>query len=72
MCSFVRIIFQATLIFGNMAAKGDVFMNCIGPCSDTYDHYSCYNDCVERNEGAGFCYPKLGDDFDEKDCCCNY
>ncbi|KGN61228.1 hypothetical protein Csa_006463 [Cucumis sativus] len=60
------------MIFACIASttKGDVLnVHCVRPCSDTYDDESCYNDCIQENLGAGFCYPKLPST--DKDCCCN-
>lgn len=69
-------LFCQNNIFNNVnlwsyAVEGDMFMSCIRPCSETYDDDSCYNDCIQNNKGAGFCYLKLPNISNEKDCCCN-
>ena len=53
-----------------MAEKGDLFMNCMGPCSDPNDNVSCNNNCLKQTKDNGFCYHKLDDYTKKKDCCC--
>ena len=53
-----------------MTAEGDMLMSCIGPCSNPDDNDSCNNDCLKQTKNGGFCYPKLDDNSNEKDCCC--
>ena len=64
------VIINNVDVLSHVAAKGDLFMNCIGSCSDPNDNVWCNNNCLKQIKNSGFCYPKLDGSSNEKDCCC--
>lgn len=54
-----------------MAVEGDDLWNCVIPCSNNNGDILCNTACIEQDEGAGFCVPKLPGISDMKVCCCN-
>lgn len=67
----VKTRFVNMLILGHMAVKGDGLWNCVIPCSTTNGDISCNTACIQQDQGAGFCVPKLSNISNEKVCCCN-
>ncbi|KGN54497.1 hypothetical protein Csa_012842 [Cucumis sativus] len=51
--------------------EGDDLWNCVIPCSNNNGDILCNTACIEQDEGAGFCVPKLPGISDMKVCCCN-
>lgn len=54
-----------------MAVDGDGLWNCVIPCSNHKGDLLCNTECIEQDQGAGFCVPKLPGISDKKVCCCN-